>query len=103
MKINGRTEFSTSEALKWYGISMQGLHGDNKAEEPSIFDIVAKMKWSAYEANKGMERVKARTMFVNHAEEVLKQHGFSSENPEKAKMDKEYKECVARKLSSGKT
>merc|ERR1712111_290143 len=97
VKINPRETFSTSEALKWYAISMQGLHGDNHAEQPSWMDLVERMKWNAYEAVKGMDRVEARKEFVEHATEVLKEHGFSAENPDKARITAEYMSCVAKK------
>jgi len=103
MKINGRTEFSTSEALKYYAISMQGLHGDNHSAPPSWMDLVERMKWNAYEAVKGMDRAEARNTFVEHAVEKLEEHGFSAENPLKEKMNKAYMSCVAKKLASGKT
>lgn len=82
---------------------MQGLHGDNHAEMPSWMDIVERMKWNAYEAVKGMDRAEARKTFVKHASGVLKEHGFSSENPDKARINAEYMSCVAKKLASGKT
>jgi len=103
MKINGRTEFSTSVALKWYAISMQGLYGDNHAPEPSFIDIAERLKWNAYEAIKGMDRGEAREKFIKHAEKVLKEHGFSAEHPDKERINQEYMSCVAKKLSSGKT
>lgn len=61
------------------------------------------MKWNAYEAVKGMDRVEARKEFVTHAKEILKEKGFSSENPDKARINAEYMSCVAAKLASGKS
>lgn len=103
MLINGQEEFSTSYALKMYGISMQGLYGDNKAEEPSMFDLVEKLKWTAYEKVKGMDRREARKKFVTEAKEQLAKRGFSSENPNKARIDAEYEKCVAKKMAEGKS
>jgi len=53
MKMNGKEEFSTSEALKWYGIIMQGLYGDNNTEAPSWFSLVERMKWNAWDKVRG--------------------------------------------------
>jgi len=101
--LDGAKEFSTSEALKYYGISMQGLYGDNKKPQPSILNIVERMKWSAWESDKGMDRVKARKEFVEHSKIALQERGFTWEHPDKARINAEYMSCVAKKLASGKT
>merc|ERR1711981_179738 len=100
MKINP-SELSTTEALKWYGIISQGTWGDNKAEAPSYFHLVDRLKWNAYEAVKGMDRHEARMMFLEGATKMFKERGFDIESPMKHKMDKEYYECVQKKLASG--
>merc|ERR1711981_820971 len=48
------SELGKIEALKWYGIIMQGSYGDNKSEAPSWFDLVDRLKWNSYESVKGM-------------------------------------------------
>jgi len=40
---------------------------------------------------------------VTAAKEKLEQHGFTHENPNKAKMDTKYRECVKAKLALGLT
>jgi len=94
---------STSEALKWYGISMQGLHGDNKAPRPSIFNIIETMKWNAYENVKGKDRVEARKEFVDHASKALRERGFKPEHPQKDKINAAFMKCVADKIASGES
>lgn len=61
------------------------------------------MKWNAYEAVKGMDKKLARDEFVKHATQTLEEHGFSAVNPDKARIDEEYKTCVAKKIASGKS
>lgn len=102
-KLDPTKAFSTTEALKWYGISMQGLHGDNHAPKPSIFNIIETMKWNAYEKVKGMDRAEARKEFVEHASKALIEHGFKPEHPQKDKINAAYMKCVADKLASGES
>lgn len=102
MKINPN-EFGTTEALHWYGIIMQGSYGDNHTPAPSWVHLVDRLKWNAYDGNKGMGKHEARITFINKAKEMFKERGFDIESPLKHKMDKEYEECVSKKLASGET
>jgi len=97
------SDLATTEALKWYGIIMQGSYGDNKSEAPSWFDLVERLKWNSYENVKGMDRKDARSMFLEGAHKMLAERGFSDENPDKAQTDKDYEICVKEKLSAGFT
>jgi len=90
MLINPTDEFSTSDALRYYAISMQGLFGDNHTPQPSWLDLVERLKWNAWTAKKGMDRHEARVFFIKKATEVLAKHGYSAENPDKAKINAEY-------------
>lgn len=101
-KVNP-SELGTSEALKWYGIIMQGQYGDNTTPSPSWFDLVERLKWNAYDANKGMDKHEARMMFIEGAIKLLEDRGFSAEAPEKEQMDKDYAKCVKEKLAAGIT
>jgi len=82
---------------------MQGLYGDNHTPQPSILNIVERMKWNAYDSVKGMDRSAARKEFVAAASKVLVEHGFSAEHPDKARINAEYMSCVAKKIASGVT
>lgn len=78
------SELGKLEALKWYGIIMQGSYGDNKDEAPSWFDLVERLKWNAYEGVKGMDKHEARVTFLEGAHNMLAERGFSDEHPQKA-------------------
>lgn len=75
------SDLSVSDALHWYGIIMQGSYGDNDTEAPSWFSLEDRLKWNAYEGNKGMEKHEARMMFIEAAKKMLNDAGFSAENP----------------------
>jgi len=77
MLMNARTDFSTTEALKYYAIVMQGLFGDNHDPAPSWFDLTERLKWNAYDNVKGMDKHEARVTFVKAAKKKLKENGFS--------------------------
>jgi len=80
---------------------MQGMYGDNHKPQPSYLDLVERLKWNAWTGKKGMDRHQARMEFMDMADKVLKEHGFSAENPDEARINAEYDKCVAKKLASG--
>lgn len=61
------SDLSTTDALYWYGIIMQGSYGDNDTPAPSWFDLVERLKWNSYEDKKGMNKHEARMEFLEGA------------------------------------
>lgn len=87
-------DLGVTEALKWYGVIMQGAYGDNNEEAPSWLDLTERLKWNSYEGQKGRDPHEARMELIEGAHKMLADRGFSDEHPDKARMDKEYDECV---------
>lgn len=50
--------------LKIYGLFKQATEGDNTAKKPSFSDIVARAKWDAWTARKGLGADEAKQQYV---------------------------------------
>lgn len=50
--------------LKIYGLFKQATEGDNAAKRPSFSDVVARAKWDAWTAQKGLSADEAKRKYV---------------------------------------
>jgi diazepam-binding inhibitor (GABA receptor modulating acyl-CoA-binding protein) len=50
--------------LKIYGLFKQATEGDNTAKRPSFGDVVARAKWEAWTARKGLAPDAAKQQYV---------------------------------------
>ena len=50
--------------LKIYGLFKQATLGDNKEKKPSFSDFVARAKWDAWNARKGLGTEEAKRQYV---------------------------------------
>lgn len=66
-------------------MGMQGEHGDQTGEKPSVFDIIGGLKWDAWEDYRGIDKKFVHKMFIVYASKLLIEEGFGEylENPRK--------------------
>ena len=50
--------------LKIYGLFKQATQGDNTEKKPSFSDFVARAKWDAWNARKGLDADEAKQQYV---------------------------------------
>lgn len=51
--------------LQLYGLYKQGSAGDASGERPGLTDFVARAKWDAWAARKGMPRAEAMQAYID--------------------------------------
>lgn len=56
--------------LKIYGLYKQGTLGDNTEKKPSFSDFVARAKWDAWTANKGVSQDDAKQKYIDLIEQL---------------------------------
>lgn len=56
--------------LKIYGLFKQATEGDNAAKRPSFSDVVARAKWDAWTARKGLGADEAKQQYVDLIESL---------------------------------
>ena len=56
--------------LKIYGLFKQATEGDNTAKRPSFSDIVARAKWDAWTARKGLSADEAKQQYIDLIESL---------------------------------
>jgi acyl-CoA-binding protein len=56
--------------LKIYGLFKQATEGDNTAKKPSFSDFVARAKWDAWSAHKGVSADEAKQKYVDLIESL---------------------------------
>ena len=56
--------------LKIYGLFKQATVGDNTEKKPSFSDIVARAKWDAWSARKGLGADEAKQQYVDLIESL---------------------------------
>jgi len=56
--------------LKIYGLYKQATLGDNAEKKPSFSDFVARAKWDAWTANKGLSADEAKQKYVDLIESL---------------------------------
>lgn len=63
---------SIADKLNAYAWAAQGAYGDNKTPEPSAWDLIEHMKWTAWLSVKGMPKNEAQHRYVDLVEPLLK-------------------------------
>ena len=56
--------------LKIYGLYKQATLGDNAEKKPSFSDFVARAKWDAWTANKGLTQDDAKQKYIDLIESL---------------------------------
>ena len=56
--------------LKIYGLYKQATLGDNAEKKPSFSDFVARAKWDAWTANKGVSNDEAKQKYIDLIESL---------------------------------
>ena len=56
--------------LKIYGLFKQATLGDNTEKKPSFSDFVARAKWDAWTANKGLDADAAKQGYIDLIESL---------------------------------
>ena len=51
--------------LKMYGLYKQGSNGDAQGERPGMTDFIARAKWDAWNAVKGMPQEQAQQQYID--------------------------------------
>lgn len=62
---------SKDDRLKLYSSGRQGKFGDNKDPKPGMFDIVGKLKWSAWKEREGQDQEECKREFIQRAKAIL--------------------------------
>ena len=58
--------------LELYSLNKQATVGEINIEKPDMFDFVAKAKYNAWEAKKGMSKEDAQQKYIDYVEQLLK-------------------------------
>lgn len=71
---NAEGDFKPSNELKleFYGLYKQATEGDVSGKRPGMMDFVARAKYDAWAANKGMSREEAMQKYIDRLEEMKK-------------------------------
>ena len=51
--------------LKIYGLYKQAMAGDNQEKKPGFADVVARAKWEAWDACKGLDTATAMQRYID--------------------------------------
>ncbi|PRT54879.1 Putative acyl-CoA-binding protein [Wickerhamiella sorbophila] len=62
------------DLLKVYGLYKQATVGDNDTERPGLLDFKGKLKWDAWEANKGISQEDAEQQYIAFVEELKEKY-----------------------------
>lgn len=77
-KVNTLTERpSNEELLDLYALFKQATEGDNKTEEPGMFDIKGKFKWKQWSSKAGMSADAAMQAYVDLVNQLLGKYSHS--------------------------
>jgi acyl-CoA-binding protein len=57
--------------LQLYGLYKQGSAGDVTGERPGMTDVVARAKWDAWQARKGLSRAEAMQAYIDKINTLL--------------------------------
>ena len=71
---------------------MQALNGDNNEAEPNNNKLISLLKWHAWEDLKGWTKSKAKKAYTDLGEKILKNKGYSTEDPKKPRNERE--DCI---------
>ena len=89
------SSFPQDIALKMYGTSQQARYGDNNTPKPPGYDIVAVLKWEAWDKERGQPTDKMIRIFLDYAYGKLKEKGIPpAVDYDKKVADKEYIKCL---------
>eukprot|EP00741_Cyanophora_paradoxa_P020983 tig00021319_g20257.t1 len=69
-------KMSMDEKLVSYGLYKQGCDGDNILPSPGVFEVAARMKWSAWHKWKGMEEDAAMRKLIQFTRQMKKKYGW---------------------------
>jgi len=61
------------------------------------------LKWDYWVKAEGVSKEESRKKWLAAALPIMDRNGFSYESPKKALMDKNYKDCIQRKIESGQS
>ncbi|KAL1928090.1 hypothetical protein VTP01DRAFT_3006 [Rhizomucor pusillus] len=61
---------NNDQKLKLYGLYKQATVGDCQSSRPSLFEFVARAKWDAWNALKGMPQEQAKENYVDYVERL---------------------------------
>ncbi|XP_058475142.1 acyl-CoA-binding protein-like [Solea solea] len=64
------------EMIELYGLYKQATVGDVNIEYPGMFDFMAKGKWNAWNAKKGVSREEAMDMYVKLVDTLKDKYGI---------------------------
>jgi diazepam-binding inhibitor (GABA receptor modulator, acyl-CoA-binding protein) len=62
---------SDDTLLQLYGLYKQATLGDNRSEEPGMFDFVGRAKWEAWSERNGMTREAASQAYIALVNELF--------------------------------
>ena len=63
--------FSDEKKLEIYSLYKQATCGDCNIPQPGITEVVAKAKWDAWNASKGISQDEAKEKYIEIANELL--------------------------------
>jgi len=91
-----------SDALKLYGLGLQGSKGDVPGEIPSIINQFEYQKYKAWNTHRGKSRDDCEKEFLEIALPICDRLGRNTEDPNKDKKESEYKECLDKQINDAK-
>ncbi|XP_054641762.1 acyl-CoA-binding protein-like [Dunckerocampus dactyliophorus] len=71
-----KTRPNSRELTALYGLYKQATVGDVDTERPGILDLQGKVKWDAWNANKGLSKDEAMAAYVVLVEKLKAQYGM---------------------------
>lgn len=86
------------DGLKLYAYGYQAKFGDNTGEKPSVFDVLARLKWESWNDIRGISKIEAQHKFIELASGIMIKNnlGHMIEDPEKKVIIRKYNECIER-------
>ncbi|XP_068084654.1 acyl-CoA-binding protein homolog 1-like isoform X2 [Anabrus simplex] len=72
---NLKSRPTDAELLELYAFFQQASVGDNNTDSPSLFNLKAQDKWSAWNGKKGMSQEAAKEAYIVYAEELIAKYG----------------------------
>merc|ERR1712146_94098 len=79
--ISAKQLLSRNDALNFYAWGKQAKFGDNPGPKPPVYNIVATLKYNAWDAIRGHDRLECTNLFLEAAKPMLATKGLDYDRP----------------------
>ena len=92
-KLSPIRDINYKDGLKIYGLKQQSQFGDINESKPYSVMIERKLKWNAWNEQKGKSKEQAITEGIALTERLLQEHKISTVDPMKKVIEKRFIDC----------